>query len=61
MGYTRAEMAALHFADLIERGLERLGDHISSDVVDARRLARHVGAPAQGRFDVSRVVHGRGA
>jgi two-component system NtrC family sensor kinase len=32
MGYTRQEMGALHFADLIERGLERLGDHISSEV-----------------------------
>jgi two-component system NtrC family sensor kinase len=32
MGYSRDELASLHFADLIERGLERLGDHISAEV-----------------------------
>jgi PAS domain S-box-containing protein len=32
MGYTRQEMASLHFADLVEQGLERLGDYISSEV-----------------------------
>jgi PAS domain S-box-containing protein len=32
MGYSRSELASLRFADLIERGLGRLGDHIQSEV-----------------------------
>ena len=32
MGYSRQEMVSLHFADLIQPGLERLSDHISSEV-----------------------------
>lgn len=31
-GYSRAELASLHFVDLIERGMERLRDHISAVV-----------------------------
>lgn len=33
-GYSRAELASLHFADLIERGMDRLRDHISAVVKD---------------------------
>jgi PAS domain S-box-containing protein len=32
MGYSRAGLANLHFADLIERGMERLREHITSAV-----------------------------
>jgi PAS domain S-box-containing protein len=39
MGYSRAELASLHFADLIERGMERLRDHIST-VVKERGIWR---------------------
>lgn len=38
-GYSRAELASLHFADLLERGMERLRDHISS-VVNERGIWR---------------------
>jgi two-component system NtrC family sensor kinase len=39
MGYSRAELASLHFADLIERGMERLRDHITG-VVKERGIWR---------------------
>ena len=39
MGYSRTELATLHFADLIERGMERLRDHIST-VVKERGIWR---------------------
>ena len=32
MGYSRAELASLQFGDLIERGMDRLRDHISTEV-----------------------------
>ena len=32
MGYSRAELATLHFSDLIERGMERLRDHVVAAV-----------------------------
>jgi PAS domain S-box-containing protein len=39
MGYSRTELAALHFGDLIERGMERLRDHITG-VVKERGIWR---------------------
>jgi PAS domain S-box-containing protein len=33
MGYSRAEMSSLHFFDLLERGFDKLGYHIQSEVV----------------------------
>ena len=38
-GYSRAELASLHFADFIERGMERLRDHITI-VVQERGIWR---------------------
>ena len=32
LGQSREELASLHFADLIERGYEKLGEHISAEV-----------------------------
>jgi PAS domain S-box-containing protein len=32
MGYSRAELATVQFADLLERGMERLRDHISTAI-----------------------------
>jgi PAS domain S-box-containing protein len=34
MGYSRAELGVMHFGDLIERGMERLREHISNEVRD---------------------------
>ena len=62
LGYSRQELARPAFPDLIERGIgAALGSHHGSVVGERGHLARHTGAPAAGRLDISRVLHGRGA
>ena len=59
LGYTRDELAGMALPDLLERGFERMVDHVGSEVRQKGHLARHADPPPQGRQHVPGLEHGR--